>query len=74
MYLPKDANDNFDVDNTSLFNDTWAAMEQLVIAGKAKAIGVSNFSIKKYATHLCARTALTVRDTAVSKSSCRQRR
>jgi glycerol 2-dehydrogenase (NADP+) len=29
------------------FNETWAEMEKIFASGKAKAIGVSNFSIKK---------------------------
>ena len=33
--------------DTPLFNETWARMEKLYESGKAKAIGVSNFSIKK---------------------------
>lgn len=28
------------------FKDTWAQMEEIYASGKAKAIGVSNFSIK----------------------------
>lgn len=28
------------------FNDTWAEVEKIYESGKAKAIGVSNFSIK----------------------------
>ena len=29
------------------FNETWADMEKMLEAGKVKAIGVSNFSVKK---------------------------
>lgn len=32
--------------DTPIFNETWARMEQLYESGKAKAIGVSNFSVK----------------------------
>lgn len=46
---------NFPTDeNTGLFKiadvpvaDTWAAMEELVKKGKARSIGISNFSIEK---------------------------
>ena len=30
------------------FNETWADMEKVYESGKVKAIGVSNFSVKKY--------------------------
>lgn len=36
--------------DTPLFNETWARMEKIYESGRAKAIGVSNFSIKKYDT------------------------
>lgn len=29
------------------FNETWADMEQVLATGKVRAIGISNFSIKK---------------------------
>ena len=51
MFTPRDANGNVEVDDTVSFNETWVIMEQFVAAGKAKAIGVSNFSIKKCASH-----------------------
>lgn len=35
--------------DTPIFNETWARMEKIYESGKAKAIGVSNFSVKKYA-------------------------
>ena len=35
--------------DTPIFNETWARMEKIYESGRAKAIGVSNFSIKKYA-------------------------
>lgn len=31
----------------STFNETWAEMEQVLASGKVRAIGISNFSIKK---------------------------
>ena len=34
-------------ENAPTFNETWAQMEDLYKKGKAKNIGVSNFSIKK---------------------------
>ncbi|KAJ7789779.1 NADP-dependent oxidoreductase domain-containing protein [Mycena olivaceomarginata] len=34
------------LDETHTFNETWAEMERLHASGKARAIGVSNFSIK----------------------------
>jgi glycerol 2-dehydrogenase (NADP+) len=33
------------------FNETWAEMEKIYASGKAKAIGVSNFSIKTCVLH-----------------------
>ena len=36
------------VDSPTL-NETWAEMEKCLETGKVKAIGVSNFSVKKYA-------------------------
>jgi diketogulonate reductase-like aldo/keto reductase len=36
------------LDETHTFNETWAEMERLYASGKARAIGVSNFSIKTY--------------------------
>lgn len=34
-------------ENAPTFNETWAQMEELYKKGKAKNIGVSNFSVKK---------------------------
>ncbi|KAM3555794.1 hypothetical protein ARSEF4850_005841 [Beauveria asiatica] len=36
-----------DIPTTRCYDLTWKAMEQLVKAGKAKHIGVSNFNIQK---------------------------
>ena len=44
---PKDADGNHIVYDTPIFNETWARLEKLYESGKAKAIGVSNFSVKK---------------------------
>ena len=33
-------------DDTISFNDVWAEMEKILASGKARAIGVSNFSVK----------------------------
>ncbi|KAJ3483257.1 hypothetical protein NLI96_g6444 [Meripilus lineatus] len=43
---PRNADGDIIVLDTPTFNDTWAEMEQVLASGKAKAIGVSNFSIK----------------------------
>ncbi|KAI0723129.1 Aldo/keto reductase [Earliella scabrosa] len=43
---PKDADGNHIVYDTPIFNETWARLEKLYESGKAKAIGVSNFSVK----------------------------
>ena len=37
----------FILDNDTTFNETWADMEKCLATGKVKAIGVSNFSVKK---------------------------
>ena len=37
------------VDDNSSFNETWADMEKILATGKVKAIGISNFSVKKLA-------------------------
>ena len=42
--------DNVTLDKPT-FNETWAEMEKIYASGKAKAIGVSNFSVKKYVDH-----------------------
>lgn len=41
--FPKDGNDQF-VDGGIDYIDTWKAMEELVDAGLAKSVGVSNFN------------------------------
>ena len=35
------------LDDSVSFNETWAEMEKIYKAGKARSIGVSNFSVKK---------------------------
>ena len=53
-YVAVDSIDPFDKDgqlityDTPLFNETWTRMEKIYKSGRAKAIGVSNFSVKKY--------------------------
>lgn len=42
-----DENGNIKIRRDYHFTQTWAAMEKIYVSGKAKAIGVSNFSIKK---------------------------
>lgn len=37
----------FIMDDETTFNQTWADMEKAYETGKAKSIGVSNFSVKK---------------------------
>ena len=44
---PVDANGDLIKDETVTFIEAWAEMEKIVATGKARAIGVSNFSIKK---------------------------
>ncbi|KAI0074309.1 Aldo/keto reductase [Panus rudis PR-1116 ss-1] len=44
--LPRNAQGDLDVVEKPDFNETWAEMEKIYASGKAKAIGVSNFSIK----------------------------
>lgn len=39
------------LDETGNFNDTWAEMKKVLASGKVKAIGLSNFSIRR--TYLC---------------------
>lgn len=38
---------DFIVVDSPTFSETWAEMEKVYEAGKVKAIGVSNFSVKK---------------------------
>ena len=40
---------HFILDDGVTFNETWAEMEKVYKAGKVRAIGVSNFSVKKCA-------------------------
>ena len=41
------------MDDSVTFNQTWADMEKMLETGKVKAIGVSNFSVKKYVLRRC---------------------
>ncbi|CAL1699022.1 unnamed protein product [Somion occarium] len=43
---PTTANGDLVADDSVTFNETWAEMEKVLASGKARAIGVSNFSIK----------------------------
>ncbi|KAH7907459.1 NADP-dependent oxidoreductase domain-containing protein [Hygrophoropsis aurantiaca] len=43
---PKNPDGSLIAVESPTFNETWAAMEQVLESGKAKAIGISNFSIK----------------------------
>jgi len=43
---PRHPDGQIKLDETGNFNDTWAEMEKVLASGKAKAIGLSNFSIK----------------------------
>ncbi|TFK36516.1 reductase AKOR2 [Crucibulum laeve] len=45
-FLPRNEDGSWKVVDSPTFNDVWAEMEKLLKAGKVKAIGVSNFSIK----------------------------
>jgi diketogulonate reductase-like aldo/keto reductase len=47
VILPKDEDGQYKLDDSVDFGDSWAALEELHARGKAKAIGVSNFSVKK---------------------------
>jgi glycerol 2-dehydrogenase (NADP+) len=50
--FPIGADGNIIMEDKITFNDSYAAMEKALEAGKVKAIGVSNFSIPKFVTHL----------------------
>ncbi|KAI0368103.1 Aldo/keto reductase [Pilatotrama ljubarskyi] len=43
---PMDEDGNLIIDDQWTFNQTWAQMEEVYESGRAKAIGVSNFSVK----------------------------
>lgn len=45
-FFPKDSDGVSKVNNDYHFTQTWAALEKIYESGRAKAIGVSNFSIK----------------------------
>ncbi|TFY74824.1 hypothetical protein EWM64_g9188 [Hericium alpestre] len=45
-WYPKDPQGDLEVVDTPTFNEVWAELEKVLASGKAKAIGVSNFSIK----------------------------
>lgn len=44
---PMDLDTAYTVTNDITFHQSWAEMEKLLDTGKVRAIGVSNFSIKK---------------------------
>lgn len=44
--MPKNEAGDLEVVDTPTYHDTWATMEKIYASGKAKAIGVSNFSVK----------------------------
>ena len=51
----------FIMDDSVTFNETWAEMEKVYKAGKVRAIGVSNFSVKKYVfQHLIRRSWILI--------------
>ena len=45
--FPRDADGKIMVREDYHFTQVWAAMEKILASGKVRAIGVSNFSIKK---------------------------
>ncbi|KAG1844585.1 NADP-dependent oxidoreductase domain-containing protein [Suillus tomentosus] len=45
------------LDETGNFNDTWAEMKKVLASGKVKAIGLSNFSIRRPQTEALFKTA-----------------
>ena len=46
---PLDENGDLICYDTPIFQETWARIEKLYESGRARSIGVSNFSVKKYA-------------------------
>jgi len=45
--LPKNPDGSYAVVDSPTFTEVWADMEKVLEMGKAKAIGVCNFSVKK---------------------------
>ena len=46
--MPKNPDGSYIIDWSITFNQSWEEMEKLLETGKVKAIGISNFSVKKY--------------------------
>lgn len=64
--MPKDEEGFYLNADDVTFNQTWADMEKVLHSGKVKAIGVSNFSVKKYVADMLpgSLAQLIVRDLA----------
>jgi diketogulonate reductase-like aldo/keto reductase len=69
-FFPKDENGDW-ITKSVPIGSTWAAMEKLVMAGKARSIGVSNFSQSQLeeliSTYLCPSKAFGPNDVPSAK-------